>query len=111
MVAEIGTRRPARSPACATSTADVHGRGDRDAPASTITGVATSTADVMVAEIGTDIARVRDGRALAKLGSALPRQRPARRQRRSGRNIKGPKWLGIALEEAALGARTSGHGY
>jgi transposase len=38
------------------------------------------------------------------VGPALPRQRPVAGERRSGRTRNGSKFLGIALEEAALAA-------
>ena len=72
--------------------------------ASTITGVAARTAEVMVAEIGTDMTVFATAGHLASWAKRCPGNDKSAGKRRSGRNIKGPKWLGIALEEAALGA-------
>lgn len=72
--------------------------------ASTITGVATRTAEVMVAEIGTDMRVFATAGHLASWARRCPGNDQSAGKRRSGRNSKGPKWLGIALEEAALGA-------
>ena len=49
-------------------------------------------------------ARVRDRAAPCLLGRPLPRNDQSAGKRRSGRTRKGSKWLGIALEEAALAA-------
>jgi transposase len=72
--------------------------------ASTITGVAARTAEVMVAEIGTDMSVFATAGHLASWARRCPGNDQSAGKRRSGRNTKGPKWLGIALEEAALGA-------
>ena len=72
--------------------------------ASTITGVAARTAEVMVAEIGTDMRVFATAGHLASWARRCPGNDQSAGKRRSGRNTKGPKWLGIALEEAALGA-------
>jgi transposase len=77
--------------------------------AATITGVAQRTAEVMVAEIGTDMTAFPTARHLASWAGACPGNDQSAGKRRSGRTRKGPKWLGIALEEAALAAtRTKG---
>jgi len=75
--------------------------------ASTLTGVARRTAEVMVAEIGIDMTVFPTARHLASWAGGCPGNDQSAGKRRSGRTRKGSKWLGIALEEAALAATRS----
>jgi transposase len=72
--------------------------------ASTITGVAARTAEVMVAEIGTDMSVFRSAGHLASWAGRCPGNDQSAGKRRSGRCRTGSKFLGITLQEAALAA-------
>jgi len=75
----------------------------------TIPGVARRTGEVLLAEIGTDMSRFPSAGHLASWAGRCPGNHQSAGKRRSGQSRHGPKWLGIALQEAALAAtRTKG---
>jgi transposase len=75
----------------------------------TIPGVQRRTAEVIVAEIGTDMTRFATPAHLASWAGQCPGNDESAGKRRSGRTRKGSKWLDMTLEEAALAAtRTKG---
>jgi transposase len=75
----------------------------------TIPGVARRSAEVILAEIGPDMSRFASAGHLASWAGQCPGNDRSAGKSRSGRSRKGSKWLGQALEEAALAAtRTKG---
>jgi transposase len=67
----------------------------------TIPGVQRRTAEVIVAEIGTDMSVFPSASHLASWAGLCPGNDASAGKRRSGRTRKGSRWLGIALTEAA----------
>lgn len=70
----------------------------------TIPGVAQRTAEVLVAEIGTDMSRFPTADHLASWSGLAPGNNESGGKRRSGKTRKGSPWLRAALVEAAHGA-------
>ena len=78
----------------------------------TIPGVKTRTAEVLVAELGVDMGRFPTNRHLASWAGLCPGQHESAGKHRSGKTRKGNRWLRTALTEAALGAiRTRGSAF
>jgi transposase len=70
----------------------------------TIPGVQARTAQVIIAEIGADMSVFPTDKHLASWAAQCPGNDQSAGKRRSGKTGKGPRWLGIALTEAALAA-------
>ncbi len=73
----------------------------------TIPGVQRRTAEVIVAEIGTDMSVFPTAKHLASWAGQCPGNDQSAGKRRSGKSRNGSKWLDWALEEAALAATRS----
>ncbi len=70
----------------------------------TIPGVQRRTAEVIIAEIGVDMAVFPTDKHLASWAGMCPGNDQSAGKRRSGKTRKGSKWLDWALEEAAMAA-------
>jgi transposase len=77
----------------------------------TIPGVQQRTAEVIVAEIGTDMSRFPSARHLASWAGQCPGNDRSAGKRRSGKTRHGSKWLDTALTEAAMAATRSNDVY
>ena len=70
----------------------------------TIPGVGRQTAEVLVAEVGTELARFPSAAHLASWAGMCPGNHERAGKHRGGRTRKGSQWLRRALIEAACGA-------
>ena len=70
----------------------------------TIAGVGQWTAEVIVAEIGTDMSRFPSDGHLSSWAGMCPGNNESAGKRKSGKTRKGSKWLRVALTEAAYAA-------
>jgi transposase len=77
----------------------------------TIPGVERRTAEVIVAEIGTDMSVFPTAAHLASWAGQCPGNHQSAGKRKSGRTRKGSKWLNTALKEAAMGALRTNDSY
>jgi transposase len=73
----------------------------------TIPGVARRTAEVILAEIGTDMSQFGDAARLASWAGMCPGNNESAGKHKSGKTRKGSKWLRKALVEAAHAAARS----
>jgi len=73
----------------------------------TIPGVGRRTAEMIVAEIGTDMSPFPDAAHLASWAGICPGSRESAGKRKSGKTRKGNRWLRGALIEASWGASRS----
>src|SRR5215218_4779966 len=72
-----------------------------------IPGIGRRTAEVLIAEVGTDMDRFPTGAHLASWAGMCPGNDESAGKRRSGKTRKGSPWLRSALIEAARGASRS----
>ncbi len=77
----------------------------------TIPGVGRRIAEILVAEIGTDMRRFPTAAHLASWAGMCPGNNESAGKRKSGKTRKGSPWLRSALVEAAHGAQHSKHTY
>ena len=77
----------------------------------TIPGVSRRTAEIILAEIGTDVARFGSAPRLAAWAGVCPGHDQSAGRQRRGRARRGNPWLRRALLEAALGASKSKRTY
>ena len=70
----------------------------------TVPGIGRRVAEIVVAEIGTDLSRFATAGHLASWAGMCPGQNESAGKRKSGRTRKGSPWLRSALIEAAHGA-------
>lgn len=77
----------------------------------TIPGVSRTTAEVLLAEIGTDLERFGDARHLASWAGMCPGNNESAGKRKSGKTRKGSPWLRHILIEAAHAAAKTKHTY
>ena len=73
----------------------------------TVNGIGIWTAEVIIAEIGTDMSRFRTAGHLSSRGGMCPGQHESAGKRFSGRTRKGNPWLRVALTEEAYAAGRS----
>jgi transposase len=76
-----------------------------------IPGINRRIAEVLLAEIGTDLARFPSAGHLASWAGLCPGNHESAGQRKSGKTRKGSPWLRQALVEAAHGAARTKHSY
>ncbi len=75
----------------------------------TIPGVGQRTAEMLLAEIGTDMSRFPSAKHLASWAGMCPGQNESASKRRSGKTRKGSRWLRQTLVEMAhVAAKTKG---
>jgi transposase len=76
-----------------------------------IPGVGRRTAEVILSEIGTDVAAFPSARHLAAWAGVAPGNRQSGGRRKTARTRRGNPWLKAALTEAAWAAARCKHGY
>ena len=115
LVGEMLARLDGLDESLARLTAEVEARLRPFAPAvellTTIPGVKARTAEVILAEIGVDMARFPSAQHLASWAGLCPGNHESAGKRQGGQTRKGDRWLRTALVEAALAAIKQREGY
>lgn len=70
----------------------------------TMPGVGERSAQMLIAEIGADMARFGSAKSLSSWAGVCPGNWESAGKQRTGRSRKGPKWLGACLHESAMAA-------
>lgn len=76
-----------------------------------VPGIGRTTAEVLLAELGTDLSRFRSAAQLASWAGLCPGNHESAGKRRSGRTRKGDPWLRAALVQAAHAAARTKRSY
>lgn len=77
----------------------------------TIPGISARTAEILLAEIGTDMARFPSAKHLSSWAGMCPGNNESAGKRKTGKTRKGSKWLRQVLTEAAHGAAATKNTY
>lgn len=77
----------------------------------TIPGLSQRSAEILLAEVGTDLTRFASAKHLASWAGMCPGNRESAGKRQSGKTRKGDRWLRQVLIEAAHGAASTKHTY
>ncbi len=77
----------------------------------TIPGVSARTAEILLAEIGTDMARFPSAKHLSSWAGMCPGNNESAGKRKTGKTRKGSRWLRQVLTEAAHGAAATKNTY
>lgn len=77
----------------------------------TIPGISARTAEILLAEIGTDMTRFPSAKHLSSWAGMCPGNNESAGKRKTGKTRKGSKWLRQVLTEAAHGAAATKNTY
>jgi transposase len=104
LLGQIDTLEDAEARVTAELEARLQAEADALAQLDTIPGVNQRIAQIILAEIGTDMGRFPSAKHLASWAGICPGNHESAGKRRSGHTRKGSRWLRQALTEAAHGA-------
>ena len=104
LLAQIDALEEAEARVTAELEARLQAEADALAHLDTIPGVNQRVAQIVIAEVGSDMSRFPSARHLASWAGLCPGNHESAGKRRSGKTRKGSRWLRQALIEAAHGA-------